>query len=265
MFVDKEEEPDAKEVLAALGELAVAASQAEHHAAQGLYFLLADAPGDEEGGARLMRDFRSFDALCRLLKVALRCDTPLHDVLAAAKKLAGEVDDEGDPTSVGTFASFATLVTRSNYLARYAERHRRKTAVDYLFKVKALYDKRNECVHSLGLTVEDRGVHLFKAGADGARSRVDPKHLMEPCEILEYCEGLSLAQAIDAVAVELVYSSIALPLLPATIQWFRRQGTPFDLAPLVDHYMKLALAPLRKRQDILAEKLRGPDVPREDE
>lgn len=253
MLIDTEEisESDAEAIFASLGKLALSASQAELRAAQGLYRVLTDKPGDEAGAAVIMQNFRSFDALYRLLKVSLHCDTPLGEVIATARSAAKDLDSDGDPSIVGTLAGVAASVA-NNYLDNYVTHHPTATAVGYLDKVKALYDKRNECIHALGLAVQGGVPHLYKV-RDGARAKVNPRQLVEPCEILEAYDGMSTADAIQAVAIELTYSSLALVILPTTMQWFRRRGTPFDLAPLVDHYAKLALAPFDEARDTLAE------------
>ena len=46
---------------------------------------------------------------------------------------------------------------------------------------------------------------------------------------------------------------LSLTLLPITVQWFRRQGTDLDLAPLVDHYVALAVQPLNEQIETLKE------------
>ncbi|HEY6803612.1 MAG TPA: hypothetical protein VI306_08540 [Pyrinomonadaceae bacterium] len=57
-------------------------------------------------------------------------------------------------------------------------------------------------------------------------------------------------------------ASVYLVMLPVTVQWFRRRGTPLDFAPLVDHYVALAtqpldqqLASLKKAETILTMKM----------
>lgn len=46
-------------------------------------------------------------------------------------------------------------------------------------------------------------------------------------------------------------ASLSLVGLPITVQWFRRRGTPLDLAPLVDHYVALAVQPLDQQINLL--------------
>lgn len=134
---------DSADILKALGQLALAASQAEAYAAQGLYYLLTDTPGDEEGSARIAAEFRSFNSLYRLLSIALRCETPLIEILEAARNDANKRDAQGDLQLVAVLAGVASRVGDSEYLADYASQNPQATAVDYLNKVKVLYDKRD--------------------------------------------------------------------------------------------------------------------------
>lgn len=136
------------DLLKALGQLALAASQAEAYAAQGLYYLLTDTPGDEEGAARIYAEFRSFNSLYRLLSIALRCETPLVEILEAARNDAEKRDAHGDLQVVAVFAGAASSLVESEYLTDYLSQDPAATAIDYLNKVKALYDKRNQCLHS---------------------------------------------------------------------------------------------------------------------
>jgi hypothetical protein len=245
--------PESDDILKALGQLALAASQAEANAAQGLYYLLSDAPGDEEGAGRIAAEFRSFASLHRLLTIALRCEAPLVEILKVARSDSQKRDAQGDNTFVAVLAKVASNVGDSDYLANYASQNPRATAVDYLNKVKALYDKRNECLHALGIELAGEKAHLFKRKQDGTKTIVSALHLMEPCFQLRHSPGITLASAVEGVSLELSMSSLSLVLLPVTIQWFRRRGTAIDLAPLVDHYVALAVQPLDRQMALLKE------------
>jgi hypothetical protein len=245
--------PDSADILKALGQLALAASQAEANAAQGLYYLLTGAPGDEEGAGRLAAEFRSFASLHRLLTIALRCETPLTEILKVARSDSEKRDAQGDNTFVAVLAAVASDVGDIDYLANYAFRTPRATAVDYLNKVKALYDKRNECLHALGIEVTGQNAHLYKRTQDGTKTTVNAQYLMEPCIELRHHSSITLASAIEAVSLELSMASLSLVLLPITIQWFRRRGTALDLAPLVDHYVAVATEPIDRNMALLKE------------
>jgi hypothetical protein len=254
---------DSADILKALGQLALAASQAEAYAAQGLYYVLTDTPGNEEGAARIAAEFRSFNSLHRLLTIALRCDTPLSGILEAARNDAEKRDAHGDLQLVAVLAGVASTIGDGGYLAEYASENPQATAIDYINKVKVLYDKRNECLHSLGIEVIEDRAHLYKRKKDGAKTIISAQSLMEPCIRLRYYPGITtLASAVEAVSLELGMASIDLVMLPVTVQWFRRRGTPLDFAPLVDHYVALAtqpsdqqLASLKKAETILTIKL----------
>lgn len=262
MSLDKSELEDSN-LLKALGQLALAASQAEAYAAQGLYYLLTDTPGDEEGAARIYAEFRSFNSLYRLLSISLRCETPLFEILEAAKDDAEKRDTHGDLQLVAVLAGAAFSIVESFYLTEYLSKNRAATAIDYLNKVKALYDKRNQCLHSLGIEVIDNGVHLYKRTKDGSKSLINAQSLMEPCVRLQYYPGITtLASAVEAISLELSIASLSLVGLPVIIQWFRRRGSPLDLAALVDYYVALAVQPLdeqlnliKKAENILQAKL----------
>jgi hypothetical protein len=245
--------PDSADILKALGQLALAASQAEAYAAQGLYYLLTDAPGDEEGAARIAAEFRSFASLHRLLSIALRCDTPLIEILKVARSDSQKRDAQGDQVLVAVLAGVASSVGDSEYLANYASQTPRATAVDYLNKVKALYDKRNECLHAQGIEVAGVEAHLYKRKKDGTKTILSAHYLMEHCTQLRHSPGITLASAIEAVSLELSMASLDLVLLPITLQWFRRRGTALDYPPLVDHYVALAVQPLDQQIGLLKE------------
>lgn len=240
------------DVLKALGQLALAASQAEAYAAQGLYYLLTDTPGDEEGAARLAAEFRSFNSLYRLLSIALQCETPLIAILEAARNDAEKRDAYGDLQLVAVLAGVASSLVESEYLTAYLSQYSQATAIDYLNKVKVLYDKRNECLHSLGIEVIENVAQLYKRTRNGAKSVINAQSLMEPCVRLRYYPGVTtLASAVEAISLELAIGSLSLVGLPVTVQWFRRRGTPLDLAPLVDHYVALAVQPLDEQIKLL--------------
>lgn len=244
---------DSDDILKALGQLALAASQAEAYAAQGLYYLLTDAPGDEEGAGRIAVEFRSFASLHRLLSIALRCETPLIEILEAARNDSQKRDARGDQVLVAVVAGVAANVGDSEYLANYVLQRPRATAVDYLNKVKALYDKRNECLHALGIVVAGAEAHLYKRRKDGSKTMLSAQYVMEHCTRLRHYPGITLARAIEAVSLELSMASVDLVLLPVTIQWFRRRNTALDFAPLVDHYVALAVQPLDQELGLLKE------------
>ena len=250
---DESDAEESAKVFQALGELALAASQAEGYAAQGLYYLLTDSPGDAEGAARIASEFRSFDKLYRLLGVALRCNAPLLQIIDAAKSDSGARNAHGEPRLVSVMAEVAAKVASASYVLSFTAHKREATAEDYLNKVKALYDKRNECLHALGIEVIGGDAHLYKRKKDGAKTAVSAQSLLEPCHMLRYYRGQSLASAIQAVSIELAMAALPLMLLPVTVQWYRRRGTPLDLAPVVDHYMDLALAPLDEQIRSLSE------------
>ena len=242
------------DLLKALGQLALAASQAEAYAAQGLYYLLSDTPGNEEGAARIYGEFRSFNSLYRLLSIALRCDTPLVEILEIAGCDAKKRDAHGDLTLVAVFAGAAARLIENLILTDYISQCPAATAIDYLNKVKALYDKRNECLHSLGIEVTDNQAHLYKRKKDGAKTFITAQSLMEPCVRLRYHPGITtLASAVEAISLELSMASLSLIGLPVMIQWFRRRGSPLDLAALVDHYVALAVQPLDEQLNVLKE------------
>ncbi|HBB89501.1 MAG TPA: hypothetical protein DC047_18000 [Blastocatellia bacterium] len=244
---------DSEDILKALGQLALAASQAEACAAQGLYFLLTDAPGDEEGAARISAEFRSFASVHRLLSIALRCEIPLIEILNVAKSDSEKRDAQGDPVLVAVLAGVASRVGDSQYLANYALQTPGGTAVDYLNKVKALYDKRNECLHALGIEAAGIEAHLYKRKKDGTKTILSALYLMEHCTQLRHYPGITLASAIEGLSLELSRASLDLVLLPITLQWFRRRGTALDLAPLVDHYVGVAVQPLDQQIALLKE------------
>jgi hypothetical protein len=244
---------DSEDILKALGQLALAASQAEAYAAQGLCFLLTDAPGDEEGTARIAAEFRSFASLYRILSIALRCETSLAEILKAARSDSRKRDAHGDRVLVAVLAGVAYSVGDSGYLANYASQVPGATAVDYLNKVKALYDTRNECLHALGIEVAGNEAHLYKRRKDGTKTILSAEYLMKHCTQLRHSPGITLARAIEAVSLELLMSSLDLVLLPFTVQWFRRRGMAFDLAPLVDHYVAVAVQPLDQQMGLLRE------------
>jgi hypothetical protein len=235
---------DSDDILKALGQLALAASQAEAYAAQGLYYLLTNAPGDEEGAGRIAAEVRSFTSLYRLLSIALQCDTPLIEILEAARSDSQKRDAQGDQVLVAVLAGIATNVGDSEYLANYLSQTPRATAVDYLNKVKALHDKRNECLHVLGIEVAGNEAHLYKRKKDGTKTTLSAQYVMEHCTRLRHYPGITLARAIEAVSLELSMASLDLVLLSVTVQWFRRRNTALDFAPLVDHYVALAVQPL---------------------
>lgn len=107
-------------------------------------------------------------------------------------------------------------------------------------------------LHSLGIEVIEDRAHLYKRKKDGAKTLISAQSLMEPCIRLRYSPGITtLASAVEAVSLELGMASIDLVMLPVTVQWFRRRGTPLDLAPLVDHYVALATQPLDQGIDLL--------------
>jgi hypothetical protein len=245
------DQPHAEDIFKALGQLALAASQAEAFAAQGLYYLLTDRPGDEEGASRISGEFRSFDSLYKLLSIALRCETPLSAILESARVDAQRRDTRGEPQVVAVLAEVARSASNMEYLDKYASQHPSATAVTYLNSVKALYDKRNECLHALGIEVVDSRAHLHKRRKDGTKVVVNAEHLMEPCQVLRHYPGIELSRAITAVSLELTMASLPLVGLPITVQWFRRKGTALDYAPLIDHYVALAVKPLDEQLELL--------------
>jgi len=151
------------------------------------------------------------------------------------------------------FKDRSAVSLNCEYLTRYASRTPRATALDYLNKVKALYDKRNECIHALGIELSDHEASLYKRKKDEGKAVVNAQNLMDPCEECLYDSDISLARAIDAVSLELAMASLALTLLPISVQWFRLRGTAFDFAPLVDHYVALSLQPLDQQLGLLRE------------
>lgn len=255
--------PDPSDVLQALGQLALAASEAEAHAAQGLYYLLTDTPGDEAGAARISGEFRSFNSLYRLLAISLRCETPLIEMLEVARSDAQKRGPNGDPCLVAVLAEVASSLGKSEYLARYASRNPQATAVIYLSRVKALYDKRNECLHALGIEVVSNESHLYKRAKDGTKAVISAQFLMEPCAEFRHYPGISLASAIEAVSLELSMASLSLVVLPITVRWFRARGTALDFAPLVDHYVAVAVAPLDQEISTLMETKKTLEAERE--
>src|SRR6266571_1193241 len=112
------------------------------------------------GSSTMPTALRSRGNLCENAKANWRRTRPRSPFTNHPPLTTASLRSEGWQRWVGISGSIQPELVAT--LAGIRKRAPRDTAVNYLNKVKALYDKRNECIHSLGIEVAENETHLYK-------------------------------------------------------------------------------------------------------
>lgn len=208
-------------ILKALGELALAASEAELFVAQAVHYLLTDTPENDAGVGTLVKSVNSMKGLLNLLRCAVGDDlrVQLRDLVTESPEFL-EVVGPAYPNV------FLRDLNYNGYLESTCRMSKGTTVEQMLNRVQALYDRRNECLHAFVLDSSTTPNKLMKATKEG-NTHVSPESLMEVCWDTPVYP--TLQSVMSRIAHELWMTAIFLPTMMAVLRWRRVRSAPLEI------------------------------------